>query len=240
MGLDRNPKPYPRILCLHGGGTCSSIFRIQVGRLQRILSNEADFVFLDTPFECPPGPGVLPTFEGAGPFYKWTSGPDHAKPTDENPSDFPVIQDTIQRLTDENGHFVGILAFSQGVRTAATLLSQINPTVGQHGQHQISTERAKQFSFGVLIAGTFPPLHHTKNPNNETNKNSLAHIVVPTVHVLGKYDPIRAESLHFLRQCCEPLNTTVVNFEGSHEVPTDDETLELIAGHIRDFLEQRE
>lgn len=238
MDFNGQIRSNPRILCLHGGGTCSSIFRIQVGSLERMLAKYVDFVYVDAPFECPPGPGVLPIFAGAGPFYKWTSGPDHERPNDEKPSDFSIIQDKIRTLTEEDGPFIGILAFSQGVRTAAALLSRVNPTLQHDGLLKTTEERAWGFSFGILIAGTFPPLHSGIISNSEIAEDSAARITVPTLHVLGKHDPFRAESLQVLRQCCEPLDTTVVNFNGNHEVPTNGEALDLIAGHVKDFVNQ--
>lgn len=56
-----SPNPTkPAILCLHGGGTNVTIFKVQTIRIQRALSSHFEFVFLDAPFEAEPGPGVHP------------------------------------------------------------------------------------------------------------------------------------------------------------------------------------
>jgi hypothetical protein len=67
-------KPLPRILCLHGGGVSGQIFRIQTARLRNALRDHFTFFFVDAPFPAEPGPGVLPFFEGCGPYYKWVGG----------------------------------------------------------------------------------------------------------------------------------------------------------------------
>ena len=47
------------------------LFNVQSVRIQRQLSKFFEFVFLDGPFECAAGPGVLPFFDGCEPFYAW-------------------------------------------------------------------------------------------------------------------------------------------------------------------------
>ncbi|OJD15723.1 hypothetical protein AJ78_04058 [Emergomyces pasteurianus Ep9510] len=63
--------PLPSILCLHGSGTSAAIFKIQTIRLRRELQHRFSFVFIDAPFETDPGPGVLPVFADAGPYFTW-------------------------------------------------------------------------------------------------------------------------------------------------------------------------
>ncbi|EEH16749.2 hypothetical protein PABG_06836 [Paracoccidioides brasiliensis Pb03] len=63
--------PLPSILCLHGSGTSAAIFEVQTARVRRELQNRFSFVFLDAPFETNPGPGVLPVFADAAPYFTW-------------------------------------------------------------------------------------------------------------------------------------------------------------------------
>ncbi|SPQ22996.1 62a9a291-1933-4faf-8a90-64975e7c9db1 [Thermothielavioides terrestris] len=63
--------PKPILVFLHGAGTSASIFRLQSRRLAAQLSPHFDLVYLDAPHACPAGPGVLPFFEGCGPYLRW-------------------------------------------------------------------------------------------------------------------------------------------------------------------------
>ncbi|KAL8724354.1 MAG: hypothetical protein Q9181_006865, partial [Wetmoreana brouardii] len=106
----------PCLLCLHGGGTSAYIFNIQTRRLQRALAKHFRFVFVDAPFECPAGPGVLPFFEGLGPYRRWI---------DENGSDEDKVRPLIRKtIAEDGGNFVGVLGFSQGARLALGLLHE--------------------------------------------------------------------------------------------------------------------
>ena len=48
------------------------IFKIQLMRLSAFLRRHFHLVFVDAPFSCPAGLGVLPVFESVGPYYRWT------------------------------------------------------------------------------------------------------------------------------------------------------------------------
>lgn len=108
----------PTILCLHGGGTSSTIFNIQTIRLQRALSSNFSFIFLDAPFESPAGPGVLPVFEGCGPFYRWLSLGGEGLQTTRD-----LIKHTLLEPDKEGKkrNAVGVLGFSQYVYTMSIL-----------------------------------------------------------------------------------------------------------------------
>ncbi|TVY86966.1 Esterase, partial [Lachnellula willkommii] len=117
-GLSEDDADLPTILCLHGGGTNSTIFNVQSIRIQRALRGSFHFIFLDGPFPYPPGPDVLPFFEGCEPFLGWTNRADAGPMQDES---LQIIKKAIaerQKISE----IVGIMGFSQGARTAAGLL----------------------------------------------------------------------------------------------------------------------
>ena len=60
----------PRILCLHGGGVNSSVFRSQCRALIKHLP-AFRLVFADGPWFCEAGPGIVPVYEDCGPFRRW-------------------------------------------------------------------------------------------------------------------------------------------------------------------------
>ena len=76
--------PYPRILCLHGGGVTGEIFRAQARSLIKYLPTFR-LVFADAPFYCAPGPGIVPVYEDWGPFRRWLRWlPEHPEIDDES------------------------------------------------------------------------------------------------------------------------------------------------------------
>ncbi|KAL8943626.1 MAG: hypothetical protein Q9211_000916 [Gyalolechia sp. 1 TL-2023] len=201
----------PCLLCLHGGGTSAHIFSIQTRRLQRALANHFRFVFVDGPFECPAGPGVLPFFEGMGPYRRWidADGDDRGKVR-------PLLRKT---MAEDGGNFVGVLGFSQGARLALGLL---------HEKQEKHPEAFEEFGFGVFVCGTYPPLglSSTLFPVTPTALFESQHweakhgriLTVPSIHVMGDKDPFLWKS-RLLAQCSEPSSATVMEFSTGHQLP---------------------
>ena len=201
----------PCILCLHGGGTSAYIFSIQTRRLQRALANRFRFVFVDAPFECPAGPGVLPFFEGMGPYKRWIDADG-----DDKGEVRPLLRKTMEQ---DGGHFVGVLGFSQGARLALGLL---------HEKQEKHPKAFTEFGFGVFVCGTYPPLGLSSalfpiTPTamfenqcwEEKHENILT---IPSIHVIGEKDPFSYKS-RLLVQCSEPSSTTVMEFDTGHQLP---------------------
>jgi pimeloyl-ACP methyl ester carboxylesterase len=96
------PPAKPRILCLHGGGTSAYIFAVQTIRLRRLLP-QYEFIFVSGPFESVAGPGVLPYFEGMGPFYRWRRAARGARVpmTEQDLRDAEGDDEEVDRLLDD-------------------------------------------------------------------------------------------------------------------------------------------
>lgn len=176
----------PRILCLHGGGTSATIFKIQVRRLLYALRDHFKFVFVSAPYESGPGPGVMPVFAGCDPFYRWMF------PEGENqaPGQIEVRETLKEAIAQDGGEFVGVLGFSQGARMSAGLLAD---------QHNGDNEGMPKFKFGVLCCGAHPPmsLAYSQKPYKPVNPDQWGEvrelepdeiIHIPTVHVTGLQD----------------------------------------------------
>ncbi|KAI4256701.1 MAG: hypothetical protein L6R35_007499 [Caloplaca aegaea] len=216
-------KDFPSILCLHGGGTSASIFAIQTGRLRRALASHFRFVFVDAPFFCPPGPGVLPFFQGMGPYRRWISDAGG----DEEGRVLPLLRKT---MAEDGGDFVGLLGFSQGARLAMGLLRD------QQQQQQQQKGRADvlgEFEFGVLLCGTYPPLSLSSGllllPGGATPRTAQFETLhfdeedegvvgIPTVHVVGDRDPYVPKS-RLLVRCSKRESRTVMEFDIRHNLP---------------------
>ncbi len=166
----------PKILCLHGSGTNAAIFAVQSRKLAALLAPHFDLVYVDAPLECGPGPGVLPFFEGAGPFRRWLF--------DERPGDLSPSADAAgdERNRGEGGErervdlhpaesmdfllatyrskgpFVGVLAFSQGAKAGMLLLRRVqeerakpNARPAGRGERVLTLP-----DFMVAVCGTAP------------------------------------------------------------------------------------
>ncbi|KAH8597966.1 serine hydrolase FSH [Bisporella sp. PMI_857] len=209
----------PAILCLHGGGTNSTIFNVQMIRIQRALAEHFTFVFPDGPYETGAGPGVLPFFEGCDPFFRWISR-DGEVDLSAKVRDLLLASEAEQRRKDGRG-FVGVLGFSQGARVASGLLLE------QQLRGKDGGEGGKGLGFGVFLNGTSPVLGY--GLGEEERKVRLSCL---TLHVVGLEDPWREESRRLLNDHCERDSAVLLEFPVGHRLPTVEEDTEKIKDEI--------
>ncbi|KAI8626897.1 serine hydrolase FSH [Xylariaceae sp. FL1651] len=189
----------PKILCLHGSGTSGEIFRIQAIRLGRLLQHHFELVYIDGFIECPPGPGVLPFFEGMEPYKRWLTDVDG-----QEQSPWPDLERLVE-IFNRKGPFVGIIAFSQGAKAALHLLRWLE-------------QRGNQLDFAALFGGTVPF-------RRAIGTEGWAELIKPAVitrsiHVIGDEDPWRAESEALMEHFDKPTRM-LIRFPGGHHMPVD-------------------
>ncbi|KAF4635602.1 hypothetical protein G7Y89_g2491 [Cudoniella acicularis] len=118
-------RPSLALLCFHGTGSSAAIFRIQLSKLRLALKNHFEFIFVDAPIECGPGPGVLPLFARAGPFYSWF-GIDNPTIESALPGIYQRLSEAVQdweaSKTHPESRIVGLLSFSEGTLVSSLLL----------------------------------------------------------------------------------------------------------------------
>ncbi len=125
---DSNGALLPAILCLHGGGSNATVFKIQTRRLIWALDKQFRFVFAQAPIEGTPGHGMLPVFASCAPFYRWVNRRFKAGESDVETTpqaEIDTIDNIIQTVMEANGGvdtFKGVMGFSQGARLTAGLL----------------------------------------------------------------------------------------------------------------------
>lgn len=164
-------KKLPRILCFHGGGSSGSIFRIQARKIEQTLRHHFRFVFINGPFKSVAGPGILPIFEGSGPYHRWHCDVSAASVFDITEAEIAAERRTVceylyRLLRIEDGApFVGVMGFSQGTRVATGLLLEQQLQAQQQQQQQRQWQknhkddlRPPPLRFAVLLGGTYPPL----------------------------------------------------------------------------------
>ncbi|KAG9765315.1 hypothetical protein KCU73_g537, partial [Aureobasidium melanogenum] len=148
----------PRILCLHGGGTNSRIFRMQCRVLERALKQWFRLVYAEAPFPAQPGSDVTSVYKDHGPFKAWLRASVHDT-TRDNRQVIEEIDTTITSamcvddLKGATGEWVALLGFSQGAKIAASMLY-----VQQNLQRKMgmTAEVWPNFRFGILLAGRGP------------------------------------------------------------------------------------
>lgn len=209
--LDQSTIPYkPSIICLHGGGTSAAIFDCQTARLQRILQSKFQFIFIDAPFVAPPGPGVLPVYEGCDPFLSWQSSDTNAEVMPQEVD--KLLQNVFQACLRKGNPPVGILGFSQGARVATGLL--------------LSTEEIfSSIKFGVLVNGTSPALQI------KSDCQAGGIVRVPTVHVHGLYDQYVCHSRDLMKYFPNDL-TVLLEFSTGHRMPSQPHDIQALADSI--------
>lgn len=229
MDAGDQERPLPRILCLHGGGASGTIFRIQTCRLQRALKNHFQFVFIDAPYESAPGPGVLPFFEGLGPYSRWVAWGNYVgiRTPEEREVEEQVVSERLKEaLAQEAGQgtpVVGIMGFSQGARVAAGILLR----------KQKGELKDQHLSFGVLLAGTYPPICLPTQPGVYDQV-----IRIPTVHMHGSDDVHLAQGNTLFAKSCDPLTASLMEFKGAHHLPTSPDDTKRLADMILRASEQ--
>ena len=195
------------------------IFNIQTIRIQRELAGEFDFMFIDGPFDSPPGPGVMPTFEGCVPFCSW------AKPGVDGMPD-----ETRELITDvvREHEFVGVLGFSQGGKLTAGLLleQQLEDKARAVGDGDV--ERRTEFRFGVICMGTSPPL---TSPPFGLPADEI--ITIPTVHLIGKEDEWKDLGKALYNDYFDHDRSKMLVFDVGHRLPTELADTKKVADEIR-------
>ncbi|KAI5361720.1 Putative serine hydrolase FSH, alpha/Beta hydrolase [Septoria linicola] len=229
----------PRILCLHGGGVNSEVFRLQCRSLIKHMGTDFRFVFADGPWFCDPGPGIVPVYQDYGPFRRWLRWlPDQPCLDDEAATEEIFYELERCKCEDDQrgatGEWVGLLGFSQGAKLAASLLydQQIRREKFGHDTTAAGSASTTNYRFAVLLAGRNPLVsfgEYSRSPalvpagglseGFEYDRQSPHILRLPTLHVHGLGDA----GLHLHRrlreQYCDPDTSEVVEWDGDHRVP---------------------
>lgn len=194
----------PTLLAFHGSGSNATIHTVQLARLNRTLKEHFNVESLEAPFPSPAGPGILPFFDGCGPFARWlpptekvtlevmkagTSTSQMSKEVER------LVRDAVQRINTNGGRVVGLIGFSQGTKIVAGLLraSQIRRELGSRGEDYLAS-----FHFALSVCESYPPpllppsalkLPEFASKSDEEKETLLgAKITIPVLHIQGEQD----------------------------------------------------
>ena len=207
--------PSKALLCLHGTGASANIFRMQLARFRLALRDEFEFVFMDAPYPARAGPGVLPTYAGAGPFHGWFGG-DNTRFDERLETINGAVRVAVElwNATSE-AKIVGVLAFSEGALVATMLLWQ---------QQLGLLPWLPTLSFATLICCFYHDQVGSWMTAGSTARGTEKPLIdVPTVHLHGRTDFCLARARKLVENHYGSENTVVVEFKGGHQVPTKPE-----------------
>ncbi|MCJ1414494.1 hypothetical protein MMC32_000821 [Xylographa parallela] len=242
----------PRLLCLHGGGTNARIFRLQCRMLEKYLRHTFRLVYAQGPLTgVEPGSDVTSVYKDFGPFRGWFR--DNHTPSVWTSRDIAAGIDaalaramTADDAAGATGDWVGLLGFSQGAKVAASILYRQQRCAGSG------------FRFAVLFAGRGPlvwlrpelPLPpglvdaatpFTLPAPAWPFQGSDEHILwLPTIHVHGLKDPGLDKHCDMLREYCNPLQATLLEWEGDHRMPIKSRDVEVIVQQIHKAAQETE
>lgn len=214
----------PVILCLHGGGSTSTVFKIQCRRLIWTLGSQFKFVFVNAPHEGEPGFGMLPVFESCAPFYRWVTrrwklgeGPTESTPEHEIDLIDTALDHAVVSEAGPQGwrNVVGVIGFSQGARLVGGLLlrqklwEKANPDDESGKWH---------LKFGVMVGGPYPPIAMSEEVDAQQYEVLKT---IPTVHAWGRDDHVRS-GCEEMRQACDSDVCFELQFDGGHHMPLKD------------------
>lgn len=210
----------PAILCLHGGGSNATVFKIQTRRLMWTLSKQFRFVFAEASIEGTPGFGMLPVFASCAPFYRWVTRRFVAGESDVEPTpldEIAGIDATLRKVMDANGgvdSFKGVLGFSQGARLAAGLLLR-----QKIEERELGPGKSRwKFAFGVMLGGPYPPIALAEDVDP---KDYELLKTVPSVHAWGREDHVK-EGCEALVRVFDSDHCFQMEYDGGHHLPLKD------------------
>lgn len=230
----------PRILCLHGGGVNSDIFRQQARALIKALPTFR-LVFADGPFFCDAGPGIVPVYADQGPFRRWLRWRADVDPNIDDESAATEIFyaiDSCKNADRGSGPWVGLLGFSQGGKVAASILFD------QQCLHKLGCATT-EYKFVVLLAARSPLVSLRAETKNVALVNAgdvsegfhyegqSEHVLaIPSIHIHGSQDPGMHLHKKMLEQYCDPDTSSLVQWDGDHRVPIKKVDVDKICAEI--------
>jgi pimeloyl-ACP methyl ester carboxylesterase len=246
--------PLPKILCIHGAGSSGAIFRVQGRKVFHALRGEFQFVFVDAPFRSTAGPGMRPVFEDSGPFYRWQCDLSAAASFDITEEEIKeetrkvreYLESQLRSSENNTGRFVGVMAFSQGARVATGLLLYLEK---KRREGRLDMPHMK---FTILNSATYPPLFvddqsigtadspagNSTDIISRSSYQSLDKVNIPSIHIQGTNDPWHSESEKMRADFFDEALSTVIKFDGGHQVPVVDNDTNKIVAAIRQIAAQ--
>ncbi|KAF2196118.1 hypothetical protein GQ43DRAFT_445404 [Delitschia confertaspora ATCC 74209] len=233
---ETNPS-LPTLLAFHGSGSNATCHTVQLARLNRLLRPHFNIIALEAPFASAAGPGILPFFEGCGPFKRWVpmmEGPQDKRTGVMSTDVEELVKEAVQEVEGEGGKVVGCIGFSQGTRVVAGLLKAREVYLQLKAQGKLPPPARQSlaylgaFKFGISVCGSYPPpllpesLRCYFSPREIEELEAYEEkIRSPTIHVLGKLDEWEWAGKLLIETCYEigEEKSVVKECEMGHQYP---------------------
>ena len=234
MAVQKAPKK--GLLCFHGTGSKGSIFHVQMARICYQLDDAFEFIFLDGPRECAPGPGVLPMFSGQEPYYGWFGG--HDVSIDDSLREIHGavergLDDWRKSNADADVDIVGGVGFSEG-GLVLTMMLWLQQEQRRNKEQQVLLSALPPLQFAAISCCFFPrEASLWINARAQAEGKTTALIDVPTLHIHGNRDFCLGRARQLVRNHYRPQCATIVQVDTSHHLPTQRDDVAEVVKHIR-------
>ncbi|KAH8891528.1 duf341 domain-containing protein [Thozetella sp. PMI_491] len=248
-----------KFLCLPGAYGSAKNFQVQLGPFvaEAEKRGNASFRWTQGKHKATPPPGFEDYF-GAGPLYRFVEY-DGIEAFDvlERIRDFPEgqtaeetmrllmgnqpgktvssIQDTVEdliELIDSDPEIEGILGYSEGAATAATIV------LAERNRWE-SEGRPRRIKRAILLAG-WPPLSMQDGMVRLLLADESEDVIdVPTLHIVGGSDPYILGAMALYNMCDEDTAELFDHGKG-HTVPRDAKTIQELCDAIDRLVEKKE
>ncbi|GAB9468910.1 Serine hydrolase [Globisporangium polare] len=224
-----------RVLCLHGFRTNVQVMQDQTRALRQVLGETAEFTYISGPFEAEGDSDPMIEERYAQPFYEWwrllrLDG----ELADMNSSEtsararalvatgtrwymrFGRLDETLEYMDEQlrkHGPFDVVVGFSQG-SVLLTVLSML----------YLKNQNKRWWKLAICVCGIRVGAIECR-PLFETDEGEPVLVPIPSVHVIGKLDPLYKES-HRLVGMYEPFPEgsptprIVLEHEEGHKFPS--------------------
>jgi hypothetical protein len=203
------------------------------------LSARFRFVFVDAPFTCAEGIGVVPVYAAWGPYRRWFRWrKDHSVDVADTGVAHRVIWDAISSAMEKDegrGEWVGLCGFSQGAKVACSVLyeQQLRVDRGVRPRKELGEVN---WQFGIIMAGRcpfaalsaegeeLPWLQSAVGLPDEADLDAIVErpdmkLRAPTLHVHGLRDEGLVLHRRAVEEFCAPGTASVIEWDGPHRVP---------------------
>ncbi|WEW56500.1 hypothetical protein PRK78_001945 [Emydomyces testavorans] len=234
----------PRLLCFHGAGSNAAIFQSQCRSFISHLKPHFRLCFVNGPFICEPGPGILLVYETLGPFRRWLRWRHGLSPLAQiddgsqipDEEAYSDIEKSIRDAMREDdargatGEWVGLLGFSQGAKLCASLLCRQQIREDKFGKENAGSS----YRFAVLMNGPAPlvPFESTESPDD-----TLV-LRIPTIHVHALRDPDLRYHQMLRNKYCDEEAARLVEWDGDHRIPLTTKDVRPVVDQILDLAKQ--
>lgn len=186
------------------------------------ISRHNSKLTLAAPFPSQAGPGVLPFFDGCGPFKRWikvtatVTEMKNGSSTNALPTEVEdLVRTAVKRIQASGGRVAGLIGFSQGTRVVAGLLkcAEIIKVLKQKDEAALAGKDLDwcNWGFAISVCGSYPPPLLAPSVTavlaasslSETEQKELigSKITTPVFHVQGEQDEWKWASELLIENC---------------------------------------